>query len=119
MELMDKLQIQYKDFVKRMKGRVYYDDQETKSLLEGYTEELASFISEELDKAREEGEIKGRLEALPITIEEIKNAKMKLLKRIISKYRKMGSSAGDYAMVYIEEELSKLKTKEDESKNKR
>ena len=74
---------------------------------------------EELDKAREEGEIKGRLEALPITTEEIKNAKMKLLKRIISKYRKMGSSAGDYAMVYIEEELSKLKTKEDESKNKR
>ena len=55
MELMDNLQIQYKDFTKRMKGRVYYDDQETKSLLEGYTEELASFISEELDKAREEG----------------------------------------------------------------
>jgi hypothetical protein len=55
MELMDTLQIQYKDFTKRMKGRVYYDDQETKSLLDGYTEELASFISKELDKAREEG----------------------------------------------------------------
>ena len=55
MELIDTLQIQYKDFTKRMKGRVYYDDQETKSLLDGYTEELASFISKELDKAREEG----------------------------------------------------------------
>lgn len=55
MELIDTLQIQYKDFTKRMKGRVYYDDQETKTLLDGYTEELASFISQELDKAREEG----------------------------------------------------------------
>ena len=57
MELMDELQVHYKDFVKRMKGRVSYDDYETQSLLEGYTEELASFISKELDKAREEGEI--------------------------------------------------------------
>ena len=55
MELMDELQVHYKDFVKRMKGRVSYDDYETQSLLEGYTEELASFISKELDKAREEG----------------------------------------------------------------
>ena len=55
MELIDTLQIHYKDFVKRMKGRVSYDDYETKSLLDGYTEELASFISKELDKAREEG----------------------------------------------------------------
>ncbi len=54
MELMDELQVHYKDFVKRMKGRVSYDDYETQSLLEGYTEELASFISKELDKAREE-----------------------------------------------------------------
>jgi len=57
MELMDELQVHYKDFVKRMKGRVSYDDYETQSLLEGYTEELASFISKELDKAREEGDI--------------------------------------------------------------
>ena len=55
MELMDELQVHYKDFVKRMKGRVSYDDYETQSLLEGYTEELASFIPKELDKAREEG----------------------------------------------------------------
>jgi len=52
MELMDELQVHYKDFVKRMKGRVSYDDYETQSLLEGYTEELASFISKELDKAK-------------------------------------------------------------------
>ena len=49
---MDELQVHYKDFVKRMKGRVSYDDYETQSLLEGYTEELASFISKELDKAK-------------------------------------------------------------------
>ena len=55
MELMDNLQIQYKDFTKRMKGRVSYDDYETQSLLEGYTEELASFISKELAKARIDG----------------------------------------------------------------
>ena len=59
MELMDELQVHYKDFVKRMKGRVSYDDYETQSLLEGYTEELASFISKELDKAREEGRREG------------------------------------------------------------
>jgi hypothetical protein len=51
-ELMEELQVHYKDFVKRMKGRVSYDDYETQSLLEGYTEELASFISKELDKAK-------------------------------------------------------------------
>ncbi len=53
-ELMEELQVHYKDFVKRMKGRVSYDDYETQSLLEGYSEELASFISQEIDKAREE-----------------------------------------------------------------
>jgi flagellar biosynthesis/type III secretory pathway protein FliH len=63
MELMDELQVHYKDFVKRMKGRVSYDDYETQSLLEGYTEELASFISKELDKAREEGFEQGYKEA--------------------------------------------------------
>jgi len=52
MELMEELQVHYKDFVKRMKGRVSYDDYETQSLLEGYSEELASFISKELDKAK-------------------------------------------------------------------
>ena len=62
MELIDTLQIHYKDFVKRMKGRVSYDDYETKSLLDGYTEELASFISKELDKAREEGYKKGYID---------------------------------------------------------
>ena len=51
-ELMEELQVHYKDFVKRMKGRVSYDDYETQSLLDGYTEELASFISKELDKAK-------------------------------------------------------------------
>ena len=51
-ELMEELQVHYKDFVKRMKGRVSYDDYETQSLLEGYSEELASFISKELDKAK-------------------------------------------------------------------
>lgn len=51
-ELMEELQVHYKDFVKRMKGRFSYDDYETQSLLEGYTEELASFISQELDKAK-------------------------------------------------------------------
>lgn len=51
-ELMEELQVHYKDFVKRMKGRFSYDDYETQSLLEGYTEELASFISKELDKAK-------------------------------------------------------------------
>jgi hypothetical protein len=59
MELIDKLQEHYKDFSKRMRGRIYYDDQETKTLLEGYTEELASFFSKELSKAREEGFRKG------------------------------------------------------------
>jgi len=52
MELIDKLQEHYKDFSKRMRGRIYYDDQETKTLLEGYTEELASFFSKELSRAR-------------------------------------------------------------------
>lgn len=55
MELIDKLQEHYKDFSKRMRGRIYYDDQETKTLLDGYTEELASFFSKELSRAREEG----------------------------------------------------------------
>lgn len=55
MELIDELQVHYEGFAKRMKGRIYYDDQETKSLLEGYAEELAGFIFKELDKAREEG----------------------------------------------------------------
>lgn len=55
MELIDELQVHYEGFAKRMKGRIYYDDQETKSLLEGYAEELASFIFKELEKAKEEG----------------------------------------------------------------
>ena len=55
MELIDKLQEHYKDFSKRMRGRIYYDDQETKTLLDGYTEELVSFFSKGLSKAREEG----------------------------------------------------------------
>ena len=39
------------------------------------TEELEHFIEQELDKAWEEGKIKGRLEALPITIEEVNKAR--------------------------------------------
>ena len=70
-ELMEELQVHYKDFVKRMKGRVSYDDYETQSLLEGYTEELASFISKELDKAREEGN------------EELSEAMIKYLENMI------------------------------------
>ena len=38
-------------------------------------EELEHFIEQELDKAWEEGKIKGRLEALPITIEEVNKAR--------------------------------------------
>ena len=71
-------------------------------------EDIVEFITSLLEVEFEKGKIAGRLEALPITIEEVRNAKIKLLEIIISKYKKMGSSAGDYAMVYVEEELSKL-----------
>jgi len=89
MELMDELQVHYKDFVKRMKGRVSYDDYETQSLLEGYTEELASFISKELDKAREEG-----YEKLIEVFNNLKN------EDLVNK---------GFILSIIKEELSKLK----------
>ena len=97
MELMDNLQIQYKDFTKRMKGRVYYDDQETKSLLEGYTEELASFISEELDKAREDVLIELQKEFSEFGVPDDVRYTQPLF----------------YINEVIEKKLSKLKTKED------
>jgi len=61
-------------------------------------------IESEIEESFEKGRIKGRLEALPIIREE----KTKLLKKIIKRYKKMGSSAGDYAMICVEEELNKL-----------
>ena len=98
MELMDELQVHYKDFVKRMKGRVSYDDYETQSLLEGYTEELASFISEELDKAREDVLIELQKEFSEFGVPDDVRYTQPLF----------------YINEVIEKKLSKLKTKEDE-----